>query len=264
MRMTATDRPRTWNLLIYGRTGTGKSSLGVTAPDPLILLGETQGFESVRDAAVRLGKPTPPTFHVKHADELRSILLRLMEDDETPIRSIDRYYDPESEYAPPYERPRTIVLDSITEFMELLCDEIDEQSPPRIAKDGLPERSRRFWGELSKRSGRLLRTLRDLPYNVVLLARLMDKEIGEGNAKARIVAPALPMNKMPEEVAAVTNGVGLAFKLAKPKAKSDTEFTYNVRFAGPDHFMLKALRPLKDIEPADLSDWFERLDTAHA
>ena len=261
--LNAVHAERFWNVLVYGRSGTGKSSLGVTAPDPVILLGELQGFESIRDAAHRLSKPVPPCFHITSAQELRQAIMILRDrEDPAPIAKLAAAHGAAGVELP-YDRPGTVVIDSHTEMMKLLCDEIDEQSPPRIAKDGLPERSKRFWGVLSTRSDRLLRAFRDLPYHVLLLARLVDKEIGEGREKSRYVGPDLPMNKLGELTASITNAVGLSFKEAVPQLKDDTEHVFRVRFSGPSHFLTKPLRPLADVESPDVSDWLARLDVAH-
>lgn len=262
MLLNAAERPRWWNLLVYGRSGTGKTSLGVTAPEPVVLLGELQGYESIRDAAHRLDKPEPPTFLIRTADELRRAIMTLRSVDDAPLTALAEQHGAAGVELP-YVRPQTVVVDSLTEMMKLVCDEIDEQSPPRIAKDGLPERTKRFWGVLGNRSDRLLRALRDLPYHVVMLARLVDKEVGEGQEKSRLVTPDMPMNKLGELTASVTNAVGISTKVAKAKLNADTEYTFGVRFSGPGYFLLKALRPLGDVETSDVSDWIERLDRAH-
>lgn len=261
MLLTNEDFVRLYNILVYGQSGSGKSTLGVTAPDPVILLGESQGFESIRDAALRLGKPLPPTFHVTHADQLRQAILALRREDE-PLLELAALHGAAG-IELPYTRPKTVVLDSLTEMMKLVCDEIDEQSPPRIAKDGLPERSKRFWGVLSDRSDRLLRSLRDLPYHVLMLALLSDREVGEGQERSRVIGPQLPMHKLGELTASVTNAVGVSVRTATPLPDNDTEYSFNVRFAGPPYMLSKAMRPLGDKEPADFSAWVERLDAAH-
>jgi len=251
---------RNLNILVYGQTGAGKTALGVSAPDPLILLSERQGFETVRDHAKRLGVPMPPTFWIKDKNELAKAV-HVLQSDDAPIAKLIGDQLPEAEAkaaidALPYLRPKTIVFDSLTDIMQLIWEGIVEQSPLKNAKDGLPDTTMRHWGAMATRGRSFVRMCRDLPYHCLFLALLDDKEV-EGE---RHIGPALPMRSLPAIIGAACNAVGVARVAAKRKSGEETVMVHSVQFAGPDNVMTKPLRPLRDVEVANMTSWIKRLD----
>ena len=66
-----------WKIAICGKPGTGKTSLGVSAPDPLILLSERQGLPHVKQAAARQGKKVPPTLYMQRITDFKAVLKAL-------------------------------------------------------------------------------------------------------------------------------------------------------------------------------------------
>ena len=60
--------------LIFGDTGTGKTTLGVTCPTPLIILSETQGEASIRAAAKEAGMPMPATALVETGSRMDDVI----------------------------------------------------------------------------------------------------------------------------------------------------------------------------------------------
>jgi len=273
MAMLLNDTPEEayTKLTLYGKSGSGKTTLGVTAPDPFILLSERQGFKSVKDAARRLGNPLPPTVWVQTLDDLRHILFALQSDAEAPIATaLKRTLGTSDEVAKmiaslPYQKPKTIVLDSMTEMFLLVSDDIDRISGKKVGRDGLETKAERYWGVLRERSEKLIRAFRDLPYHVLFLALLDDRTIGEGDQMARVVAPAAPMKALPMALAAAVNAVGIVGVAQEPKKDAETgEIIYDlrrwVRFAGPDWMMTKPLRPLADVEVPDVTSWIRRIE----
>jgi hypothetical protein len=230
--------------LIYGKPGVGKTNLAVSAPKPLILLSEAQGLVHVRGAAERLGKAMPQTLLIESVDDLRASLKALMGNKEKPLKigGIE------------LEWPETIALDSLTDYGHLVKQEIREQSPPKPGRDGLPVDAQRYWGVMGDRMTNLILAFRNLPFHVVFLALLDDREEGEEDAKVRVVGPDMPMRKLAGVVAAAVNVIGIATRGTK-----EGEPVYSVVTNGPDYMTLKPYRPLRNKEIPDMTYWIDRL-----
>jgi hypothetical protein len=70
----ASERPHRSRVMIYGRSGAGKTRLASTAPDPLLVDVNEEGWDSVR------GEPlNPHTFPVKYWSELSDVFWYLQE-----------------------------------------------------------------------------------------------------------------------------------------------------------------------------------------
>jgi hypothetical protein len=259
MPMIQWDDPEWWKFLVYGPSGSGKSRLGVTSPDPLILLGEPQAAVIIKRTARELGKPVPPTFLINDFQQLQDAV-RILRAHPEPCRELARLHggDPG---AVAYARPQTVVLDSGTEFIKLIEARLYEQIGKPVAKDGLPENSIRFLVTLRTRVDSFFRAVRDLPFHVLMLALMDDREVGDGEEKARVVTPMLGSRKMPELAAAAVNAVGL-MQVRAQRAKKKGEDVYqehSVLFHTPSFVRTKILRPLRDKEEPDVTSWIDRL-----
>jgi len=253
------------------KSGAGKTTLGVTAPKPLILLTERQGFRSVRDAAERLGCDMPPTIWIQSLEDARAILSVLQTNHNRPIESIlSRLFgdDAKSLIAGlPYAKPESIILDSVTEMFALVSDDIEHVVGKKIGRDGLETKPERYWGVLRERSEKLVRKFRDLPYHVFFLALLRDTTIGEGDQATRVVEPACPMRALPSALAAAVNIVGLVSVRQEPRkvesedGESKIVYDYKraVKFAGPGWMMTKPMGDLGAAEEADIASWISRV-----
>lgn len=284
MLLNASQLIRFWNLLIFGPSGVGKTTLGVTAPDPVILLAERQGFESVRDAAARLGKPVPPTFWVRTRDDVAKCVAAF-QSEVFPLAVLARWFGGESELkdgeslsaeqetaiaeavaALPYTQPKTIVCDSVTEMFQQVWDHILTQAPAKIAKDGLPDTNMRHWGAMKERCAAFIRSFRDLPYHVIFLALEDDKETGDDDARQRVVGPATPMRTIPGMLAAACNAVGQAqirtVRQADEKAPDGVrnDLVRYVRFFAPSYVLTKPHERLAADEQPDVSKWFAQME----
>jgi hypothetical protein len=257
-------------VLTYGRSGTGKTTLGVTAPQPLILLSERQGYRAVKDAAKRLGVPVPPTIWIETLEDLRVAVSTLQSDLEHPIPTIMRRLLGEGAASAieslPYARPRTVVFDSMSDIFRLISEDIERTAGRKLGKDGLEAKPERYWGVLRDRGEKLIRATRDLPYHVLYLALLDDRTIGEGEEQSRVVGPECPMRALPTALVAATNMTGIASikeRAVKDEAGKVTyEYQHFVRFAGPSWMATKPLRPLGDVEPPHFGAWLERVADA--
>ena len=265
---------------LYGRSGAGKTTLGCTAPRPLILLSERQGYRSVKDAARRLGIPLPPTIWIQSLSDLMHVLRALQTDHDTPIATALRrvFRDAKDEAGQPvdveamiaglpYLKPDSVIQDSVTEMFSLISDDIERIAGKKVGRDGLEAKPERYWGVLRDRSEAMIRAFRDLPYHVFFLALMKDATIGEGEEQTRVVEPAAPMKALPGALAAAVNLVGLVsvaqepVKVTGPDGESQVAYEYRrwVRFAGPQWMLLKSMEPLGTNEPPDIAAWLDRI-----
>jgi hypothetical protein len=245
--------------LVYGNPGTGKTSFGVSAPKPLILLSERQGVPHVRAAARRLGRHVPPTLHIERADDLRLVLRALMSARGEDFMVSDREGKPVVRLEGYW--PETVVLDSFTDMNRLLADEIDRESPPKLGKDNLPVRSDRFWGVFMDRTSRLIRTFRDIPYHLVILALLDDRTEGEGESAERHVGPQCEYKRAQGTLAAAVNVVGVTYRRARTRKEQvqEIEYEYGITTCAPGYYLTKPYRPLRDSEVPDFTSWVQRV-----
>jgi len=244
-----------WKFAIAGLSGAGKTSLGVSAPNPLILLSERQGMPSIKAAARRLGVPVPPVLLVERADDYRLALQALRGDRAHPFVVRDL----KGEVVLHLDVwPETVVLDSLSDAVTVIMREIREQSPQRVGKDGLPVDAQRFWGVLSDRMFNLMKSFRDLPMHVVFLC-LRDertKEDGDGNVIERVIQPKLSPRSLVNDLCAAVNVVGYSYRtLDKQK-----HVVYGVVLEAGEGAVTKPCEPLRRVEVADLRSWIVRLN----
>ena len=259
MRVFDSNEPpekRRLKALVYGKSGTGKSSFGVSAPNPLILLSEQQGVPHIRAAAIRLGRATKETvtaWVARHVivmeclDDYRMVVRALHGDRSKPFVIVNDAGDTV------YSRldwPDSIVLDSVTDVCEMISLEIREQSPPKVGKDGLPVDSERYWNVLLDRAQKLIRAYRDVDANVLFLCLQDDRTTGEGDDAVRWVGPQLPMRKLPGALMAAVNVVGITYRQIKAKTAE-----YGIRTIGPDYVDVKPFPPLLPLEVTDFTSW---------
>lgn len=259
-RLDLLDEEKYVNAAFYGKSGTGKTSIGVTAPKPLILLSERQGIVHVKQAAKRLGKPVPPVAFMQSFNDYRNVLNALRGDKAQPFRvyqqrttekGVERDCVFELE-----EWPETVVVDSLTDCGRLCVEEIRRQSPPQKGKDGLPTDSQRFWNVLGDRMKNLILGFRDAPVHSVFLALADDREVGEDDDKHRQCSPDLPMRRLADVLSSAVNAIGYTYrKTVREPNKTTARIVYGVMTTGPEYMTLKPYRPLRDIELPDFSHW---------
>jgi hypothetical protein len=253
--------------LIYGDSGSGKTTFGVSAPKPLILATERQALVHIQHAMARTGRPVLAALHMETIADFGDVArtLRLATANPELKRGPFIVKRPNGttlvELA---EWPESIVIDSITDACKLIEADIDERSPPKEGKDGLPVRSERFWTVLRDMTEKLLRAFRDVDFHVVFLALKDDRMQGEGDDAVRVVGPALPMRALPQALAATVNVVGVMKRDMRGSKTTEAEIVHTVQTTGPNYMLLKPYRPLKDIETPDFSSWVQRIESAIA
>ncbi len=237
--------------LIYGNTGTGKSTLGVTCPKPLVILSEAQGMNAVRAAVARTGASMPQVVLVETPGDLGAVKEGLSGPRDRPLVIGGEEY----------EWPLTVVLDSMTDIVEgIMLDAVAGTLPKD--EHGEPADSRKMYGLLGKRVGNMIRFFRDLPMHVLFLCQAYDEMVGEGQGAKRVIKPQLP-GKLSKRICQATNLVGYSRRRYVGVGEDDQrQIGWTVMTTGPDNMELKTCRPLLDEEVPDFADWCMRLAAA--
>ncbi len=246
MKLVDTLNETRFKALIYGKTGSGKTSLTATCERPLVLLTERQGLLHLREACARNDVPVPPVLFLDTLQDFRDVAHALHGDRDNPFRVTSG-----SNVVYEGEWPETVVIDSLTAAGQMLADELDALSPPKPGKDGLPARHMRVWGVLGERFAKLVMAYRDAPVDVLFLALAQDRETGDEHNRTREIKPQLPMSKLGEQVAAMCNCAGYAYR----SETKERGVQWGVMFHGPEFMLTKACGGLRSHEPPSYSAW---------
>lgn len=251
-RIDTDDSETFWKIALVGPGGTGKTSMGVSAPRPLILLSERQGKVHVQQAAKRLGVPMPPIVLIEDAQDYRVILKALRGPRDKP------FHIPGVMTLPVEKWPLTAVLDSMTDACDVLVTEIRKKAPQKDGRDGLPADAQRFWGVLIDRTTGIIKGFRDLPMNVVFLCLMSDKvkEDKEGRVIERIISPKLATRDLANTLCAAVNVMAYTYRTMNKRKLPE----WGVMTIGPEGMMTKPCAPLLRFEVPDLTSWIDRLN----
>jgi AAA domain len=152
------ERPKTWNTLLYGPSGKGKTMGALSAPGPILLVN-ADGPDSSRKG------------HAIYGEKIKEVVL-----DKTNaslmLKNVYLELVNGSEF-------KTVVFDTMGEIYTALLDEWSNSG-----KIGLNLR-----GDASVMIERYVRSLRDLPYNVILVAQEQIEDSETDDGKERIVKP---------------------------------------------------------------------------
>ncbi len=272
MLLNAIQKDPLYKVTIYSEPGLGKTHIGATAPDPLILLFERHGMETVRTASKLQGRPMPPVIWVRDIRQLQRIQKVLAASPE-PLPALMRDEDVIDEgalmeagltredlvAALPYTKPKTIVMDSVTEACEMLAAHIDEHGG-KETKDGLTYRKLRAWGPIAEKCTRLIRAFRDLPYHVLFLALVEERNLGSEDHPEIHTRPDLPGRTLWKKLMAACNAVGLLCRRRKRLENGSVKTLRFVQFMTNDIIATKHAVPLRDREPANANAWFHALE----
>ena len=276
MLLNAIQKDPLYKVTVYSEPGIGKTHIGATAPDPLILLFERHGMETVRTASKMEGRPMPPVIWVRNIAQLQRIQ-KVLRGAKEPLPALMRDREVVSDEALleagilredlvealPYVRPQTIVMDSVTEACEMLAADVDEHGG-KETKDGLTYRKLRAWGPISEKCTKMIRAFRDLPYHVLFLALVEERNLGSEGAPEIHYRPDLPGRTLWKKLIAACNAVGLLVRRRKTveddKGNKSMKTVRYVQFVTNDIIATKHAVPLRAREPANAGAWFHALE----
>jgi phage nucleotide-binding protein len=167
------------NVLVYGDSGVGKTTLIATAPAPVLVLDMEGGSLPLAGKDVDLVKVDTP-------DAIREVLAKL--------KSGELAY-------------KTVALDSITEMYKVIMDEVIK-SNPQVSRAYTDQASQSDYGRATELMRRAIRAFRDLPVNVIFTALAQDQKDEVDGTITRL--PSLP-GKLAYELAGYVDVVGYMF-----------------------------------------------------
>lgn len=227
-RAGSQDAQHIFKGLLFGQSGSGKSWLAASARKPFVLLTEENGRQSIR-------KSNPDAVIVR-VDSFAGVR------DFIAMAARDKLRE---------HGCQTVVLDSLTEIQRLMKDEIMTGRPPG---EGMTLQD---WGELTERMRRMMRTIRNLPYDTVCVA--LDAFSEEENGP-RYVYPSFEGKKLHNEVVQYFNFAAYVFKRERTSgANGEKTIEHAAMLEGPSRYLVKPCAPLTGIQRGPMSDWFDTL-----
>lgn len=228
-------KPRSW--VIYGRAGSGKTTLACSFPGPILLVDvKDEGTDSVSDVKGL------KVFEATHWDDMDDLYWHLKENP---------------------KRYKTVVIDTITQVQQLVIEDI--ANGKGIKGNKAPGEwgtmTKQDWGEVASRLKTWITNMRDLPLEVVFLAQdrvfnVEDEEASDGAIDPE-VGPRLSPSVMSHLCAAVSM-IGNTFirervykkKDEKGRSVEKTKKEYCIRL-GPNSYYITKLRKPKSVELPD-------------
>lgn len=261
MKVSADGDLQHINVLVSGNSGTGKTSFASTADQSLYLAFERQASVVVRQRQAATGKGScVGILHPEGADDIRAVITAFHGARSKPFQVIDRGTGRTMFESDVW--PRTLVIDSVTDAVRVMQEEIDGRVPVRRGKHGFEVRDQPRWGEYKRECGRMFRAVRDVPAHVIWLAILSEgvAELEDGTRTA-YAGPALLAKTHGSELLQTTNIAGISRRrVVAPEEKgAPAKIRYAIQLVGDDHLPLKEFRPLGDWETPDFGAWCQKL-----
>ena len=272
----ASEATHVWfKILIYGNSGAGKTWRACQARKPgdkrkvLALLTEANGVQSARHANPSILLPSWPLTEKQTGQDGKVEEVQLVDDDGKPMvrhyaLSMDEVRDVIraviNREIPDLD---TFVVDGLTEVQAMMKDEIIRFKAKAVqegkAKKGSEIFSMADWGELNEKMRRFMRSLRDLPVNVISTA-LADVETEEdGETKIRYTIPSFQGRKLHNQAAAFQNVVAYAYTAAGRDEKGRRLIERLAMVEGPETIQCKPAHPLTGVLDIPLWEWLDLL-----
>lgn len=168
--------PQTFNVLLYGKPKSGKSTAAATAPGPILWVNAEGGgaLGYARKVAAERGtqvhEVAVPVKGGNPAQILAAVYLHLRDGTEPVVR--------------------TVVVDTVAKVRDALV----AQFVVKGSKQSLPQ-----YGQVADKLGGFILALRDLPINLILLAHVDQKDSEDGRTVDPLIGGQLT-EKIPGEV----------------------------------------------------------------
>jgi hypothetical protein len=208
------DETITSSILIYGDSGAGKTWLAATSEQPLIILAERNGFASAKHS-----NPNAHILSVSNAKNLR-VVFQQIQNNNVVINGEKIIF-------------KTLVFDSLTEMFRLINDEMTHGADGTF-KPLEWNRYTEFYGKCRK----LVRSLRNLPFNIICTALL---ETDKSDAETIRYRPLFEGKNTVQNVNQYFSCVGF---LGKKYQEETGELVRIMMFEGPSNYTCKRTHPL--------------------
>lgn len=228
-------------ILIHGKSGAGKTTLGAMMPRPLVMLTEANGLASilaVNPDAVVIRTYDPGAYGLSTASEVVQEVIKSAMSGALAKEGIE-----------------SLVADSMTEIQRIIRDQI-------LREKGVLDNpgyvlTQQDWGLLTERMRRFARAFRDVPLHTLGITLSAEERDEEGGVIS--ILPQFEGKKLPGEIAQFFSAVGYAFKRTIKVEGQPDGVAHEVAFQGPSKLLVKPVRPLRIVEPADPRDWIARI-----
>lgn len=222
---------------IYGRAGSGKTTLSSTFPKPLLLFDiNDKGTDSISDVKGVF------VAQIEEADDIEDMYYRLLSG------------DLKGKY-------KTIVFDTVTEWQKLVMRKVVEGKRKKTDRLGdWGTMAKRDWGDVAAEMNKWITDFRDLPYEVVFLAQERVRGLGDDDDSDNQITPEVGPAVMPSiksTLNAAVNVIGNTFvrtkktiKEVKGKKKTEEKYVYCLR-VGPNPIYDTKIRKPRKVEAPD-------------
>lgn len=170
------EAPETFNVLLYGKPKSGKSTAAATAPGPILWVN-AEGGGALGYARKIAGE---------RGTEIHEVALTAKTPN--PAEVLDAVYVHVRDGLEP--KVRTVVVDTVAKVRDALVAKMVVKG----SKQSLPQ-----YGQVADKLGGFILALRDLPVNLVLLAHVDQKDSEEGRVVDPLIGGQLT-EKVPGEV----------------------------------------------------------------
>jgi hypothetical protein len=222
------------SFVIYGRSGTGKTTLASTFPSPILLIDiRDEGTDSISDMDVDVKE-------IRHTDEIEEIYWKLTKDP---------------------KRYKTVVLDTVSQWQQMAIEELAEDKKIKGGKKlgDWGSMTKRDWGDVAailKEKFINFRDLTRLGINVVFLAQDRVNIEEEGSEVEAQLTPEVGPQVMPsvaKSLNASVSMIGNTFirvRQVKKEGKIERRIDYCLRIGPNPVYVTKVRKPKKTEAPS--------------
>lgn len=234
------DIKRTRSTVLYGRSGTGKTTLAADFPKPMLYLDvKDEGTDSIADIEGVFVK------EIEEPDDIDEVLLWL-------LRHPKKY--------------KTIVIDTMSQLQEMTVDEVAKSAKKKLKGKRAGDfgtLTKQDWGVVSSRMKSWIIDFRDLPMEVVFIAQDRTFNFGDDESTdddAEVLSPEVGPRLMPSVTSvlnAAVSTIGNTFiriRYVKKKVDGKTKVTEKKEYClrlGPSPLYVTKVRKPKSISAPD-------------